>query len=58
VAVKRFDRDKHLPEIEAESYLLDVEAQRNLVHPNILRMLDSGKDDSWQTIRRTRMDTV
>src|SRR6266702_3726479 len=45
VAVKRFDRDKHLPEIEAESYRRDVEALRNLVHPNILRMFDFGEDE-------------
>lgn len=46
VAVKRFDRTKHLPEIEAEAYRREVEALQNLRHPNILKILNHGKDDS------------
>lgn len=45
VAVKRFDRDAHLPEIEAEAFRRDVAALRNLSHPNILRILDQGEDE-------------
>jgi serine/threonine protein kinase/septal ring factor EnvC (AmiA/AmiB activator) len=45
VAVKRFDGTKHLPEIEAEAYRREVEALQNLRHPNILKILDHGKDD-------------
>lgn len=45
VAVKRFDRDQHLPTLEAEAYRREVEALRNLNHPNILRILDQGEDD-------------
>lgn len=43
VAVKRFDREKNL-DIEAEAYRREVEALRNVVHPNIIRILDSGED--------------
>jgi len=46
VAVKRFDKTKHLPEIEAEAYRREVEALHNLRHPNILKILDHGKDDN------------
>jgi hypothetical protein len=46
VAIKRFDRDKLLPEIEAEAYRREVEALRNLIHPNILRIRESGEDSS------------
>ena len=45
VAVKRFDRDRLLPELEAEAYRREVEALRNLSHPNILRILDQGQDE-------------
>src|SRR5262245_16265717 len=45
VAIKRFDRDLHLPELEAEAYRREVEALRNLSHPNILRILDQAEDD-------------
>lgn len=44
VAVKCFDRDRHLPEIEREAFWREVEALRNLAHPNIVRMRDSGED--------------
>jgi len=30
VAIKRFDKDLHLPELEAEAYRREVEALRNL----------------------------
>ncbi len=43
VAIKRFDRDKHLPEIEAEAFRRELEALRNLIHPNILKIRDSGE---------------
>ena len=46
VAVKRFDRDKHLPEIEAEAYRRDVEALKNISHPNVVQLLDSGEDEN------------
>src|SRR5262245_15737662 len=45
VAVKRFDRDRHLPELEAEAYRREVEALRNLSHLHILRILDQGEDE-------------
>jgi serine/threonine protein kinase len=44
VAVKRFDKTKYLPEIEAEAYRREVEALQNLRHPNILKIRDHGKD--------------
>jgi AAA domain/Protein kinase domain len=44
VAIKRFDRDKLLPELEAEAFRREVEALRNLIHPNILKIRDSGED--------------
>lgn len=44
VAIKRFDRDRLLPEIEAEAYRREVEALRNLIHPNILLIHDTGDD--------------
>jgi serine/threonine protein kinase len=44
VAIKRFDRDQLLPEIEAEAYRREVEALRNLIHPNILLIHDTGED--------------
>lgn len=45
VAIKRFDRDIHLPRIEREAFEREVEALKNLSHPNIVRILDSGEDD-------------
>ncbi len=45
VAIKRFDRDLHLPIIEREAFRREVEALTNLKHPNILRILDSGEDE-------------
>ncbi|MFL6544493.1 MAG: AAA domain-containing protein, partial [Candidatus Udaeobacter sp.] len=45
IAVKRFDRDRHLREIEREAFLREVDALRNLSHPNVVRMLDSGEDE-------------
>jgi hypothetical protein len=44
VAIKRFDRDKLLPELEAEAFRREVEALRNLIHPNILKIRDAGED--------------
>jgi serine/threonine protein kinase len=46
VAIKRFDRDKLLPELEAEAFRREVEALRNLIHPNILKIRDAGEDAS------------
>lgn len=46
VAVKRFDRDRHLPEIEREAFWREVEALRNLTHPHIVKLRDSGEDAS------------
>ena len=45
VAIKRFDRDIHLPNIEREAYDREVEALKELTHPNIVRILDSGEDE-------------
>lgn len=45
VAVKRFDRDRNVPEIIAEAYAREVEALKCLTHPSIVRILDSGEDD-------------
>jgi serine/threonine protein kinase len=45
VAIKRFDRDRHLREIEREAFRREVDALQNLSHPNIVRMLDSGEDE-------------
>ena len=44
VAIKRFDKGKHLPEFEAEAYRREVEALQNLQHPNILRIIEHGED--------------
>ena len=44
VAVKRLDRDFHLPEIEKETFLREVDALRSLSHKHILELLDSGED--------------
>ena len=44
VAIKRFDRDKLLPELEAEAFRREVEALRNLIHPNILKIHDASED--------------
>jgi serine/threonine protein kinase len=46
VAIKRFDRDKLLPELEAEAFRREVEALRNLIHPNILKIRDADEDAS------------
>jgi serine/threonine protein kinase len=46
VAIKRFDREKHLPKIEAEAYRREVEALQNLQHPNILRIIEHGEDSN------------
>jgi serine/threonine protein kinase len=48
VAIKRFDRDMHLPELEAEAYRREVEALRNLSHQNILHIIDHAEDDRGQ----------
>lgn len=44
VAVKWFDRDAHLPAIEAEAYRREVEALQNLRHPHIVEIRDAGED--------------
>ena len=46
VAIKRFDKDQHLPEIEQEAFQREVEALQNLSHPHIVQMMDSGEDES------------
>ena len=45
IAIKRFDRDLHLPRIEREAFEREVEALKNLTHPSIVRIIDSGEDD-------------
>ncbi|MDD5702949.1 MAG: serine/threonine-protein kinase [Dehalococcoidales bacterium] len=45
VAIKRFDRDVNLPQIEREAFDREVEALKNLTHPNVVRILDSGEDE-------------
>jgi serine/threonine protein kinase len=45
IAVKRFDRDRNIPDIEKEAFEREVEALRNLSHPNILEIYDSGEDE-------------
>ena len=45
IAVKRFDRDRNMPEIEKEAFEREVEALRNLSHPNIVEIYDSGEDE-------------
>lgn len=44
VAVKRLDRDFHLPEIESETFFREVDALRSLSHKHVLELLDSGVD--------------
>lgn len=46
VAIKRFDKDQHLPEIVQEAFRREVDALRNLSHPHIVKMMDSGEDGS------------
>lgn len=46
VAVKRLDRDFHLPEIERETFLREVDALRSLSHKHILQLIDSGEDEN------------
>lgn len=46
VAVKYFDRDRNLPDIEREAFRREVEALRNLKHPNILSLHNAGEDPS------------
>ena len=46
VAIKRFDKDKHLPELEAEAYRRELEALQNLRHPNIVRIIEHGEDSN------------
>lgn len=43
VAVKLFDGDRHLPEIQREAFWREVESLKNLTHPHIVRMRDSGE---------------
>jgi hypothetical protein len=42
VALKVFDRDRHLPEIEAEFFRREVSALAELKHPNIVRIVASA----------------
>ncbi|HFD86067.1 MAG TPA: hypothetical protein ENJ35_00130, partial [Gammaproteobacteria bacterium] len=46
VAIKCFDQDRHLPEIELEAFRREVEALRNLKHPHIVTLRDSGEDSN------------
>jgi hypothetical protein len=48
VAIKRFDRDRLLPELEAEAFRREVEALRNLIHPNILKTRDPALPLGWR----------
>lgn len=43
VAVKLFEGDRHLPEIQREAFWREVESLKNLTHPHIVRMRDSGE---------------
>lgn len=43
VAVKLFEGDKHLPEIQREAFWREVESLSNLTHPHIVKMRDSGE---------------
>lgn len=45
VALKVFDRDQHLPEIEAELFRREVGALTELKHPNIVRIVASAVGD-------------
>lgn len=45
VALKSFDTDRHLPEISREGFWREVESLKNLSHPHIVRLRDSGVDD-------------
>jgi serine/threonine protein kinase/DNA polymerase III delta prime subunit len=45
VAIKRFDKDTHLPEIQAEAFRRDVEALTDLKHPHIVQIRDHGEDE-------------
>ena len=56
VAIKRFDRDKHLPEIEAEAYRREVEALQNLQHPSIVRIIEHGEDPNRRPYLVLEMD--
>jgi len=49
VAIKRFDRDLHLPRIEREAFEREVEALKNLSHPAIVRIHDSGQDNDGKS---------
>ena len=42
VALKVFDRDRHLPEIEQEFFRREVSALAELKHPNIVRIIASA----------------
>ncbi len=46
VAIKRFDRDQNLPAIEREAFEREVEALKNITHPNIVKIFDSGEDET------------
>jgi serine/threonine protein kinase len=56
VAIKRFDKDKHLPKIEAEANCRELEALEKLRHPNIVRIIEHGEDanrrEGWETCGR------
>ncbi|MDA7765820.1 AAA domain-containing protein [bacterium] len=43
VAIKVFDRDRHQPDILAESFRREVRALERLRHPNIVKILDHGE---------------
>lgn len=43
VAIKVFDRDRHQPEILAESFRREVRALERLRHPHIVKILDHGE---------------
>lgn len=49
VAVKYFDTTRHLPAIQLEAFQREVEALRNLEHPNIVRLFDSGQDEQGKS---------
>ena len=41
VALKRFDRDCYLPEVEREAFARELDALREPFHPHIVKLLDS-----------------
>jgi len=45
VAIKYFNNDHNIPELEQEAFRREVEALQNLSHDNIVQLLDFGKTE-------------